>query len=41
MNLEDEGLVKGEKYVAYAVGYRDSATDGGLTTDVKFIEFTY
>ena len=38
---QDEDMVKGEKYVAYAVGYRDSATDGGLTTEVKYIEFTY
>ena len=38
---KDVDMVKGEKYVAYAVGYRDSATDGGLTTEVKFIEFTY
>ena len=37
----DKDMVKGEKYVAYAVGYRDSDTDGGLTTEVKFIEFTY
>lgn len=38
---KDEDVIKGQKYVAYAVGYRDSATDGGLTTEVKFIEFTY
>ncbi len=41
IDLDEEGCTKGEKYVAYAVGYRDSATDGGLTTEVKFIEFTY
>lgn len=41
IDLEAENCIKGQQYVAYAVGYRDSATDGGLTTDVKFIEFTY
>ena len=41
IDLEAENCIKGQQYVAYAVGYRDSATDGGLTTEVKFIEFTY
>lgn len=41
MDLEDESLEKGKQCVAYAVGYRNSETDGGLTTEVKFIEFTY
>lgn len=44
MDLEDalvDGPVKGQTYVAFAVGYRDSATDGGLTTEVKYITFTY
>lgn len=41
IDLEAKECIKGEKYVAYAVGYRDSATDGGLTTEVKYIEFTY
>lgn len=38
---QDENMVKGGKYVAYAVGYRDSEKDGGLTTEVKYLEFTY
>lgn len=37
----DKDMVKGEKYVAFAVGYRDSAVDGGLTSEVNYIEFTY
>ena len=32
---------KGKEYVAYAVGYRQSDTDGGLTTEVKYITFKY
>ena len=28
-------------YVVYAVGYRKSATDGGLTTEVEYKTFTY
>ena len=38
---QDDEMVKGTVYVAYAVGYRDSETDGGLTTGVEHIEFTY
>lgn len=38
---QDKEMVKGGKYVAYAVGYRDSEKDGGLTTEVKYLEFTY
>lgn len=34
-------FVKGTTYVAYAVGYRDSETDSGLTTEVVYLEFTY
>lgn len=32
---------KGKEYVAFAVGYRQSDTDGGLTTEVKYITFKY
>lgn len=35
-DLEESG-----EYVAYAVGYRNSSTDGGLTTSVKYVTFTY
>ena len=32
---------KGKEYYAFAVGYRQSDTDGGLTTEVKYIKFKY
>ncbi len=41
IDLESEGLSRGEEYVAFAVGYSDSTTNGGLTTEVKYIVFTY
>lgn len=31
---------KGGDFVAYAVGYRNSASDSGITTEVNFIEFS-
>lgn len=34
-------LKEGTRYVAWAVGYRDDDTDGGLTTSVFSIEFTF
>lgn len=37
----DSTVERGTKYVAFAAGYRDSAVDGGLTTEVNYIEFTY
>lgn len=38
---KDSTMERGKKYVAFAAGYRDSADDGGLTTEVNYIEFTY
>lgn len=32
---------RGKEYVAFAVGYRQSDTDGGLTTEVEYITFKY
>lgn len=40
-SLASEGLVRGKVYVAFVAGYRDSKIDGGLTTEVKYIEFKY
>ncbi len=37
----DEDMVRGGKYVAYAVGYHSGTSDSGLTTEVKYLEFTY
>ncbi len=37
----DEDMVKGESYVVYAVGYHSGTDDSGLTTEVKYLEFTY
>ena len=34
-------LKEGTRYVAWAVGYRDDDTDGGLTTSVFSIQFTF
>ena len=41
VNVESSLDEKGKEYVAYAVGYRQSDTDGGLTTEVKHITFKY
>ncbi len=41
IDLESEELSRGVQYVAFAVGYSDSTTNGGLTTEVTYIEFTY
>lgn len=41
VDFKDALEVKGKEYVAYAVGYRQSDTDGGLTTEVKYITFKY
>ena len=41
IDLSGEKLTKGEKYVVYAVGYLADDTRGGLTTQVKYLEFTY
>lgn len=41
VNVESSLTEKGKEYVAYAVGYRQSDTDGGLTTEVKYITFKY
>lgn len=38
---KDTTMKRGERYVAFAVGYRDSEDDGGLTTEVQYVEFTY
>lgn len=41
-NLDLSDMVENPgEYVVYVVGYRKSATDGGLTTDVTFKTFTY
>lgn len=37
----DEDMVKGESYVVYAAGYHSGTDDSGLTTEVKYLEFTY
>lgn len=41
VNVENSLTEKGKEYVAFAVGYRQSDTDGGLTTEVKYITFKY
>lgn len=38
---QDTEMERGTEYVAFAVGYHVSETDGGLTTEVNYIEFTY
>ncbi len=38
---EDKDMVRGEKYVVFAVGYHSGTSDSGLTTEVKYLEFTY
>ena len=34
-------LEEGKKYIAWAAGYRNDEKEGGLTTSVFRIEFTY
>lgn len=41
IDFSDTVTVKGDEYVAYAVGYRMASVDGGLTTEVEYIIFTY
>lgn len=41
VNVANSLSEKGKEYVAFAVGYRQSDTDGGLTTEVKYITFKY
>lgn len=41
IDVSDALTEKGKEYVAFAVGYRQSDTDGGLTTEVKYITFKY
>ena len=37
----DEDMKKGETYVVFAAGYHSGTDDSGLTTEVKYLEFTY
>ncbi len=37
----DGDMVKGESYVVFAAGYHSGTDDSGLTTEVKYLEFTY
>ncbi len=41
VDISDSLEEKGQEYYAFAVGYRQSDTDGGLTTAVKYIKFKY
>lgn len=41
IDISDSLDEKGKEYVAFAVGYRQSDTDGGLTTEVAHIKFKY
>ena len=41
IDITDSLDEKGKEYYAFAVGYRQSDTDGGLTTEVKYIKFKY
>ena len=41
LDFSDTVTIKGEEYVAYAVGYRMSSVDSGLTTNVEYIIFKY
>ncbi len=41
INLSTEDITKGETYVVYVVGYLSDETQGGLTTEVAYLEFTY
>lgn len=41
IDISDSLDEKGKEYVAFAVGYRQSDSDGGLTTEVTHIKFKY
>lgn len=41
IDISDSLDEKGKEYVAFAVGYRQSDTDGGLTTEVAHVKFKY